>query len=162
MLNYQRGYYQKNRKRLLQYRKDRYRKNKEYHNARIKSSKFRAKLISISKKPKKYFVLIDSKLERGYSLFQMALNMGTSRDKFYVWQKKNIFPECIKKKGTIDLFAESQISLIKKLLECVNDGYIISFDDLKICLQEFWEKIYNERRLLNYVQKNFKKKTGKA
>lgn len=166
VINYNKKYYSRNKKRLSKIKKDRYRKDTTYRDSIRKRSRVDYALESMEKGVRVVFVTHAGTKEKIFTLPQMAKVIKRAIQVVYRWKYSKVIPNAIyKTQNRQDRYAYSQVMFLASLIHLTdNDSLNISYGELSKILKEVWKKKFTTESLkevLKNVADKRKKKSKK-
>lgn len=168
---YWKYYYEKNKDRLNEKKRQRYKTDATYREALLTNAKLRATLYRASSKlaRKDLIKTVYGIEEKPYSLKAMSRIAGIYYDVIRKWFKAGYIPQPLYYNGKRALYSESQVLYFKDFIEELkkNDAYL-TYADIPIFLNMIWTIPYKGKEYskeiiskLSEVRKNEKKATRK-
>lgn len=158
--NYWKLYYERNKERLSEKKRQRYKTDASYREALKKSAKLRATLYKASKRLAKTDKIktIYGLEEPYFSLKAMSRFVGLDYTILRKWQSTGFVPQPIYFKGKRGIYSESQARYLRDFIEELkrNEVYL-TYVDLKVFLKKIWKLPYKGKEFSNeLITKLFK------
>lgn len=153
---YQRDYYLKNRKKLRERRRERYRTDASYRQAIRQRAVIKAAMQSLrAKRRPAPRVLHGNRQESVYHLNEVEEVINRDKDCLYNWQRgdPSLLPPALYEDARgRRMYSDSQIKFIAKLVHRLDTGQLrITYRDMRRILQEVWSERFSELRLTKAI-----------
>lgn len=146
--DYWKQYYEKNKDKLNEKKRQRYETDASYREAIKKSAKLRATLYKVSKKLAKVDKIqtVYGVKEPYFSLKSMSRFAGIDYTILRKWQLLGFIPDPIYFKGKRGIYSESQARYLRDFIdELKRNEVYLTYVDLKVFLKKVWQLPYKGR-----------------